>query len=785
MTVNCPKCQTENPVESSYCSKCGTRIEPATAHIPVLKTETFQTPIKELATGSTFAGRYQVIEELGRGGMGKVYKVFDTKIKEKVALKLIRPEIASDKDTIARFSNELRLARGVRHKNVCGMFDIGEAEGAHFITMEYVPGEDLKSMIRMAAGLSIGAVLSIGRQICEGLAEAHSLGVVHRDLKPHNVMIDRGGHAKIMDFGIARSVKEKGITGPSVLIGTPEYMSPEQAEAKGVDQRSDIYSLGIILYEMATGRVPFEGETALSIAMKQKTETPRDPKELNPQIPQDLSRLILRCLAKDRDRRYQSADELLAELSGIEKAQKDESGEKKTEKSIAVLPFADLSAKKDQEFFCDGMAEEIISSLTKIKDLRVVARTSAFSFKGKDLDVREIGQRLNVETVLEGSVRKAGKRLRITADLIKVGDGYHIWSERFDCEMDDIFAIQDNVTLAIIEKLKVEFLEDDKARLAKSQTRDIDAYDLYLKGRFAWNQRTPDRLLEAIHYFEEAIKIDRGYALAYLGLAETYIVIGGNSFQRPSVVYPKAEEFCLKALALDEDLAEAHSALGAIKAEWKWDFEGAEKEYLRAIEIKPHDATAHQWLSELHLTLRRTQAALEEIRIAEELDPRSIIIKDIETVIYLAEGRFDEAVRVMKRGIEENPDFDVGRFHLHQAYLMKGLYDEALKIAEEIRLPGFKFILKGRVFAARGETTEARRMLEKALAISQDVYIDPCIIALLYGDLGELDDTFSLYETALEQRSSILPRFNYIPPHDRVRQDPRFKALLKKIGLEK
>ncbi len=315
--MKCPKCHFDNPEDTNFCGKCATPL-PSSREFPVSLTETLKTPIKELTTGSTFANRYQVIEELGKGGMGRVYKVFDTKIKEKVALKLIKPDIATDKETIERFNNELRLARKVRHKNVCGMFDLGEAEGARFITMEYVQGEDLKSMIRMLTGLTVGTVLSVGKQICDGLAEAHSLGVVHRDLKPQNIMIDKGGNAKIMDFGIARSVREKGITGASVMIGTPEYMSPEQAEAKEVDHRSDIYSLGIILYEMATGRVPFEGDTALSIAMKHKGETPKNPRVLNPNIPDDLGRLILTCLEKDRSNRYQSARDVSAELEKIE-----------------------------------------------------------------------------------------------------------------------------------------------------------------------------------------------------------------------------------------------------------------------------------------------------------------------------------------------------------------------------------------------------------------------------------------------------------------------------------
>jgi serine/threonine-protein kinase len=316
--MKCPECHFDNPSDSKFCKECGTQLI-LSEGASISPTKTLETPTEELTRGTTFAGRYEIIEELGKGGMGKVYRAEDKKIKEEVALKLIKTEIASDKKTIERFSNELKMARKIAHRNVCRMYDLGEEKGTHFITMEYVPGEDLKRLVRKVGQFSAGKTISIAKQVCEGLAEAHRLGVVHRDLKPQNIMVDEDGNARIMDFGIARSVKGKGITGAGVMIGTPEYMSPEQAEVKEVDQRSDIYSLGVILYEMVTGRVPFEGETPLSIAMKHKSEMPKDPRELNSQIPEDLSRVILRCLEKDKEKRYQSAGEVQSELENIEK----------------------------------------------------------------------------------------------------------------------------------------------------------------------------------------------------------------------------------------------------------------------------------------------------------------------------------------------------------------------------------------------------------------------------------------------------------------------------------
>ena len=404
MAIECPKCNTENTPDSEFCKKCATPL-PSSKEIPV--TETLETPAEELTTGSIFAGRYQIIEELGKGGMGKVYKAIDKKLNEEVALKLIKPEIASDKKTLERFSNELKFARKIAHKNVGRMYELMEEKGTHFITMEYVPGQDLRGLIRQTGQLTVGTAVSIAKQVSEGLTEAHRLGVIHRDLKPQNIMIDKEGNARIMDFGIARSVSGKGITGAGVMVGTPEYMSPEQVESKETDQRSDIYSLGVILYEMVTGRVPFEGDTPLSVAVKHKTEVPPDPKQVNTQIPEDLSHLILNCLEKNKEKRYQSAGEVRSELKKIEKGipttekiipkrkpitskeitvtfglkklfipafavialviaaliiiqilPKEKTAPIPSDKpSIAVLPFVDLSLKKDQEYLCDGMTD--------------------------------------------------------------------------------------------------------------------------------------------------------------------------------------------------------------------------------------------------------------------------------------------------------------------------------------------------------------------------------------------------------------------------------------------
>jgi TolB-like protein/Tfp pilus assembly protein PilF/tRNA A-37 threonylcarbamoyl transferase component Bud32 len=839
VTNKCPKCATDNTSDSQFCKKCATPL-PSPKESFVSPTETLQAPVKELTTGSTFAGRYQVIEELGKGGMGRVYKVFDTDIKEKVALKLLKPEIASDRETIERFSNELKYARKIRHKNVCGMYDLGKDEGTHFITMEYVQGEDLKSMIRMAAGLSIGAVLSIGKQVCDGLAEAHSMGVVHRDLKPQNIMIDKGGNAKIMDFGIARSIREKGITGPSVLIGTPEYMSPEQAEAKEVDYQSDIYSLGIILYEMATGRVPFEGDTALSIAMKHKGEMPKNPKQFNPNIPEDLSSVILKCLEKDKTNRYQTATEVRSELEKIEKGiptadrvipekkaftskeitvtfglkkvllpilglaflviaavviwqifpKKEAAPAASAKKSIAVLPFMDLTQAKGYEYICDGISETLISALTNIEGLWVPARTSAFFFKGKSQDIREIGQKLGVDNVLEGSVQVAGDNLRVTARISNVQDGRQVWSEIFNRRMADIFAIQDDIAKAIVTALKIKLLGEKGVPLVKNYTENLEAYSLYLQGRNFWNKRGEVDLIKSIEYFEKAIEIDPNYALAYAGLGDAYSILGNNGIWPAEKAYPRAKAAALKALEIDGKLAEAHASLAGTMQDYDWDFVGAEKEFKLAIELSPGYAIAHQFYAALLSSLGRHEEAIREVKIARNLDPLSPRISaNVGWLLYSAR-RYGQAIEELKKAVEVDPNHTVTHVFLGWAYEAMGKYEEAVRCyLRAIELEGESKDRSTGIagcYALIGRQEEARKILNNVIEYSKGNYYSSEDIAEVFAALGEKDQVFAWLEKAFRARDPGL--INYLKNahrYDPVRSDPRYAALLRKIGLEK
>ncbi len=720
--------------------------------------------------------------------MGKVLKVFDSKVKEVVALKLLKPEIAAHEEIIERFRNELKFARKIVHKNVGRMYDINEENGIHYILMEYVSGEDLKSFIIRSRQLAIATAISLAMQILEGLKEAHRLGVVHRDLKPQNIMIDKEGNARIMDFGIARSLEDQGATDAGMIIGTPEYMSPEQAEGKEADQRSDIYSLGLILYEMVTGKVPFQGETALDIIKKHKTQEPPNPTELNPQVPPELARMILKCLEKDREKRYQTAEEVLAELNDLVTSKTKKAGEKKWKNSIAVLPFTDLSPQRDQEYFCDGLAEELINSLSHIHELRVAARTSAFAFKGKDLDIREIGKNLNVQAILEGSVRKAGERLRITAQLVNMADGYHLWSEKYDRGMEDIFAVQDEIALEIVSKLKVKLLKGEKTKVLKRHTENKDAYNLFLKGRYFWNRRNAGDMQRAIECYRQAVEKDPKYALPYLGIADHFIMLGLWEYAPPEEARLRAKEALDKALEIDDQLGEAYTSLGYFQFLFDWNWPAAEKNLKRGLALNPNNVWAHAWYGAFLVGMSRFDEACTELKIALELEPLSPIINAFAGIV-ISVIHVDEGKKQMHRAVEMEPNLSLAHLWLGWIYMYPKTVDErALEHLQSAVNLGLTFALGwlGCAYARLGKKEEAFKILSQMEELSKDRYISSFSRAGVYIGLEMYDQAFEGLEKAFSQKEPYLAIYTYsakapsVMPQE-FRLDERYKVLIRKM----
>jgi serine/threonine protein kinase/predicted Zn-dependent protease len=735
VAVKCPKCHSENSETKPFCGDCGTPL-PSSKVIRPEVTETIQTPIKELTTGSTFAGRYQVIEELGHGGMGRVYKVQDTDIKEKVALKLLRPEITLDKETVERFSNELKLARRISHRNVCRMFDLGRAEGTTFITMEFVPGEDLKSFIHRSKRLSTGTAISIAKQVCEGLEEAHRLGVVHRDLKPGNIMIDKDGDAKIMDFGIARSLSGRGITGAGVLIGTPEYMSPEQVEGKEVDARSDLYSLGIILYEMVTGRLPFAGETPLSVAHKQKYETPEDPKKLNAQLPDDLARVILKCLAKDRDKRYQSAAELGTELGRIEQGlpttdrvihkRKALTSKEITVKfrltkvlvpvsvfmvlvlagfvlwrvipskkaalspsasgqpTLAVLYFENKSGDPKLDNWRDGLTELLIEALSQSKYIRVVSSDQLYTIlkrlgladarKYSSEDIEKIASQTRATHVLRGSYIKAGESFIITAGLQKPGTGESPTALRLEARDEkDIIPKIDELTRQVKEGLNLT-----SAQIAGDIEKE--AGKITTSSPEALKYYIEGRRLQenyenekSIAHMEKAVAIDPEFAMAYRSLGVAHQTLGHMD---------EARNYYKKAFDLSDRLPENERLL--LEAIWlavgEENFAKAIEVLERLVKIYPGHMLGHSWLGAIYSYAGNLDKAIEHQEFVIQNEKTADQIAGL-TQYYMGKGLYQKAEDLCRSFLKDVEDSAQIHFCLGYSYLCRRQFD--LAIAEQ------------------------------------------------------------------------------------------------------
>lgn len=737
---------------------------------------------------------YKILEKIGEGGMGVVYKALDTRLKREVAIKFLPGKIANNPDARQRFLMEAQAAAALNHPNIATIYEVDEEDDLVFFAMEYIHGENLKDKLNRSQ-LDLSQCLSIIRQIAAGLQAAHRKQIAHRDIKSENIMLTEDGRVKVMDFGLAKSGEQGGLKESAVISGTPAYMSPELLQDAEVDYRTDIWSFGVVIYEMLCGELPFQGmyESALLYAISH--EDPLPLSEFRSDIPDSWNDIVTKILQKNPARRYQDVGEIIADLDAIDRpvaaaasvpGRTDSDGT-----AIAVLPFRDMSPGKDQEYFCDGMAEELIDALAKLEGWRVVSRTSSFAFKGKEDDIRRIGEQLNVGHIIEGSVRKSGKRLRITAQLNSVRDGYQLWSEKYDREMEDVFEIQEEIARAIVSKLSTQLPAAPARSLIKRHTEDLEAHTLYLKARYHLHKRSEEGLKKAIEFCEEAIRKDPTYALAYSGLADSYILQSFMGTSRPQEVLPLAKTAALKALSLDQTVAEAHTSLACIKTVYDWNWSDAENDFRQAFSHNPSYATAHHWFAINFLVpQKRFEEAIEEMRQAQSLDPVSPVIHATFGLIWHFAGDYEQAVNRYLQVLELNPDFQLAHLFLGRSYEQLGMYDKALAAFRSAApREDDQEVLGdiGRTLARGGNTEEARVVLLKLNGMYRQKTLSPYSIysaAALAAALGDADQAIGWLNKAFEEHSSRLIYLGVDPVFSELSADPRFIKMLQKLNLQ-
>jgi serine/threonine protein kinase/Flp pilus assembly protein TadD len=759
---------------------------------------------------------YRVLERLGGGGMGVVYKAEDLRLGRLVALKFLPEPMSEDEHAIERFRREARAASALNHPHICTIYEIDECGGRPFIAMELLEGSTLKHKAIKTAEL-----LNLAIQVAEGLEAAHSEGIVHRDIKPANIFLTSRGQIKILDFGLAKLVEPRGerrdgsedsdtatggpdaahLTQAGTTLGTAAYMSPEQVRGERVDARSDLFSFGAVLYELATGRQAFSGATLPAIYDTILNRMPASPARLNPELPPELERIIQKALEKDAAVRYQTASDLLADLRRLHRdaeaeparaAEAPETGRRRSRKaihSVAILPFENASGDPEAEYFSDGVTESIISSLSRLPNLKVMARSMVFRYKGRALDPRRAGRELGVGAVVTGRVIQRGDSLVIGAELVDVVDGWQLWGAQYNRSLAHVFAVQEEVAAEIAERLRLKLTRDEKKRLSKRYTESISAYQAYLRGRYHWNKRTRDSLQKGVESFKRALEEDPAYALAYAGLADSYALLGIAEYGvlPPREAMPKARAAALRALEIDPALGQAQTQVAHVKAFFEWDWMGADREFKRAIELTPDYAFAHHWYALYLAAMERMEEAIAAEKRAQELDPLSPVInKNVGTIYYYA-SRYDQATAQYRRALELDPDFARTYFFMGLLYEQEAMFEDAVTAFQRaIDLAGDTPVMLSALahaYAVSGRRREAEGMLETLKERATREYVPAFGVATVYAGLGDKEQAFEWLERAYQERSSWLLSLKVEPIFADLRSEPRFQDLVRRVGL--